>query len=396
MPDIAATISTPETVGSRWLGSRMAFCIATLLFWMSLFLYVPILPVYAKSIADSYGIVGLVMSSYALPQLLLRIPVGLLYDATARHKLIVMLSIVVAVVSASCLAAAGGALTLFLARSLAGAASAGWVAFTMFFTGYYPQAQTSRAIGTINAVNQAALLAATGLGGVLADAAGYRAVFLVAAGLAGLSLVVMAFARQPEVGATSRAAGGLRCLATSPLLIACSAMAVLMQFATFSSIFGFIPSYGATIGASNSQLGLVTMVALAASSVAAAASARLKERLGYTRSLSLGAALFAGSLLLVPVTVTPAQLALVQVLSGLGRGTLLTILMAMSVHSVPSGARATAMGVFQAVYAIGSLAGPAVSGAIAENLDLGAVFRVSATMALAIVAVAQHPAVRRA
>jgi len=173
-------------------------------------------------------------------------------------------------------------------------------------------------------------------------------------------------------------------------------MAVLLQFAAFSSIFGFIPSYGASIGASNSQLGLITMVTLAASAIAAFVSVRVAERLGYSAALCIGAALLGGSLLLVPATDTPEALMLVQVAGGLGRGSLQTLLMALSIRSAPPGSRATAMGVYQAVYAIGMLAGPLVSGVVADALDLDAVFRLSAVLAAAIALVAQHRVVRRA
>ena len=66
-----------------------------------------------------------------------------------------------------------------------------------------------------------------------------------------------------------RSSGDLARVATAPLLVASAVMAMLLQFATFSGIFGFIPSYGASIGASNSQLGVITMVTLAASAAAA-------------------------------------------------------------------------------------------------------------------------------
>ncbi|TFH34174.1 MAG: MFS transporter, partial [Dehalococcoidia bacterium] len=339
--------------------------------------------------------VGVVIAAYGLPQLLLRIPIGLYYDAITRRMPIIMLSIVIAVGSALLLTVANSAVTLFLARAMAGVASAGWVAFTMLFTAYYPPEHSARAIGLINAVNQAAMVAATGSGGVLADAFGYRAVFLIAAGLAALGLLAMSFAHEPAAVSRPRTVGSLRAVATSPLLIASSAMAVLMMYVTYASIFGFIPTYGASIGASDSQLGAITMLTLAASAVSAFVSVRVAERIGYTMALSLAAVLMAGSLLLVPTTTTPEALALVQIASGLGRGSLLALLMALSIQSAPSAVRATAMGVFQAMYAIGSLVGPIVSGAVADRLGLDAVFQLSVIPALAIVVVARHRVVRR-
>ena len=384
-----------RTDGPRLRRSRTAFCIATFFYLASFFIYVPFLPVYARSQVQNLAMVGVIISAYGLPQLLCRIPIGLYYDAVTRRKPIIMASIAIAVVSGLGFVVAGSGVTLFIARAMAGVASAGWVAFTMFFTTYYPPEHSARAIGLINAVNQAAMVAATGSGGVLADAFGYRAVFIVAVGLAVLGLLAMSFAHEPAAVPRSKTTGSLRAVATSPLLIASSVMAVLMMYVTYASIFGFIPSYGASIGASDSQLGAITMLTLAASAVSAFISVRLAERIGYTAALSIAAVMMAGSLLLVPTTSTPEALALVQIVSGLGRGSLLALLMALSIQSAPSAVRATAMGIFQAAYAIGSIAGPIVSGAIADSLGLHAVFQLSVIPALAIVVIAQHRVVRR-
>jgi len=54
------------------------------------------------------------------------------------------------------------------------------------------------------------------------------------------------------------------------------------------------------------------------------------------------------------------------------------------------------MGIFQAAYAIGSMAVPVVSGAIADNLGLDAVFELSAIIAMGVMVIAGHRVVRRA
>ncbi len=387
---------TPPSCGGHLLRrGRTLFCVVTFFYWASLYLYVPILPVYAESVVGKLSMVGIVIASYALPQLLLRIPIGLYFDSTPRRKPLVALSLVMCAGGAAGLALADGAWSLVLARAVTGIGAAGWVAFTVFFTRYYESAASARAIGTINAVNQVALVVATGCGGVLAQGGGYHATFLGAALLALLGLFVLAFAREPAVEAGSVMKRQLQHVATRPLLVAAASMAVLLHFANFASVFGFIPVYGARIGASSSQLGVITMLTLAASAVAAYTAVRLAERIGYSAALVGGAVLLGVSLLLVPLTLTPATLALVQLFSGFGRGSLATLLMALSIKSAPPGARATAMGVYQAVYAAGMMAGPVVSGFIAETAELSVVFVVSAGLSFTIALLARHPVVRR-
>ena len=78
---IGQSSGPPPRRGGRCLErSRVLFCAVTFFFFASLYLYVPILPVYAESVVGKLSVVGIVIASYALPQLLLRIPIGVFFD----------------------------------------------------------------------------------------------------------------------------------------------------------------------------------------------------------------------------------------------------------------------------------------------------------------------------
>ena len=77
------------------------------------------------------------------------------------------------------------------------------------------------------------------------------------------------------------------------------------------------------------------------------------------------------------------MVAVTQVMSGTGRGLAYPLLMGLSIRSVKPADRATAMGVFQAVYALGMFAGPASTGMLGDAFGLTAVFAILGTVALA-------------
>lgn len=390
-------LAGPDELPHDYARDRLLFAAATFFYWASLYLYVPILPVYAESLVGSLSLVGVVIAAYAVPQLLLRIPLGLKFDALTHRKPLVAASLVMCAIGALGLALADDVWQLSIARAMTGVGAAGWVAFTVFFAGYSTPSQAARAIGSINAINQIAQVVATGSGGFISDTLGQGAVFYGGAALAGVGLLLLGFAREPRAEPRGETRPGrFRFVISSPLLIAAAAMAVLLQFASFASIFGFVPVYGAGIGATSSELGIITMLALGAAALAAYSSVRLAERFGYSLALVAGAVVLGCSLLLVPVTRTPVELGLVQLVSGLGRGSLSTLLMALAIRSAPAGARATAMGIYQAVYAIGMLAGPLASGAIADSVQLATVFHLSAALSFVVAFMACHPVVRRA
>ena len=76
------------------------------------------------------------------------------------------------------------------------------------------------------------------------------------------------------------------------------------------------------------------------------------------------------------MTITTDLLTLtgLQAFNGFGRGMMNTVLINMALASAPVAIRATAMGSYQALYAIGMLLGPAASGPIAAAFGIEMVF----------------------
>ena len=178
---------------------------------------------------------------------------------------------------------------------------------------------------------------------------------------------------------------------TSPLLITVSIMGIMSHFAVFAGVFGFIPVYAAEIGASSSQLGLITMINLGFSTAAALGAVWVWERLGYRYTIILGTIICGLSLLAVPFIPNVPTLMLTQISFGLGSGVLMTTLMALSIRNVPREHQATAMGIYQAVYAVGMLTGPLVSGFLGAKLGLDSVFFAAASLSLAVTVLAFLP-----
>jgi len=374
--------------------SIVFFCLATFLFWIALYIYVPILPVYARSLGASLSMVGIVVASYAVPQLLLRIPIGVLHDVLSRRKILVAGGIAITSAGALGLGLAPNPWLLTLARAVTGLGAATWVTFTVYFTGYYHQEGTGRAIGIINFVQRFALVIATSCGGVIAEAHGFTSVFFIAAITGIVALLGLLFAREPAgLQVRTAASSSFMRVAAHPLLLTASFMAVLLQFSSFAIIFGFIPVYASGIGASNVELGIITMVAVGSSAVASLIAVNLAERYGNTFTIILGAAFIGMATLAIPFIPHVYLLETVMVAYGLGSGVLGTILMALSIRSVAPQQRATAMGVYQAIYAAGMLLGPLLSGFVGDSLGLASVFYLSASLCLVIAGLAFLPVI---
>ncbi|HLG51583.1 MAG TPA: MFS transporter [Chloroflexota bacterium] len=107
----------------------------------------------------------------------------------------------------------------------------------------------------------------------------------------------------------------------------------------------------------------------------------------------IGLALQAASAAVVPLLHDLLALGLSQAVGGIGRGLAMPTLLGLSIQTASSSEKATAMGVFQAVYAVGMVLGPASAGVVAEALGLTIAFLLSALMCLtglALLAIAKR------
>ena len=376
--------------------SVFLFCVTNFLFWAALYLYVPILPVYAQALGASLSMVGLIVASYSMPQLLLRIPIGVLFDATTRRKLLIAIEILMTLFGALGLGLAPHPWSLFFARALTGVGAAGWVIFSVYLTGYYPPASMKKAIGLINFVQGAALVVATLSGGLIAEKFGSKYTFWGAALLGLVALVPLLLAKQPAIARVERFSWRrFSAVATRPLLLVASFLAILTQFANWAGLFGFVPVYANQIGASKADLGIITTLALASSAVASLGVVWLINRCGNSFTIFLASILTGFSIAVVPFVQDVSLLQAVMVLNGLGRGLTMTAFMILSVQAVEPQNRATAMGVYQAAYSIGMVSGPLVSGFLADSIGLASVFYVSAALCGLMAALAFLPILRK-
>ncbi len=312
--------------------------------------------------------VGMVLSAYAILQVLLRIPIGIWSDRLGRRKPLVAGGIIFTSLGALGLGLSATPWLLFLSRMFTGIGTASWVVFPLYFSAYYSLNDSGKAIGLINFVRSIALIAATAGSGFIAEGLGLSKPFFLADVLGVFALLALTSIKETPIRQTLIPSWrSSLSVAARPLLLAVSLMAVLLNFAVFSGVFGFIPIYAAEIGASSSELGLITMMNLGFSALGALSAVWVWERVGYRSTTLWSALLISLSLFAIPFITTIPLLMAVQISCGLGSGVLTTLFMVLSIHGLPQQQQATAIGIYQAIYAIGMLVGPLTSGFLSSG-----------------------------
>ena len=361
------------------------FCAVTVLYWFSLYTYVPILPVYAASLGASYKLVGLIVGSYGVIQLFLRIPQGVLSDRWRKRKIFVVGAMCVSSLSAIGMFWFQDAISLLLFRGLSGVAATAWVIIVVLFASYFTPSEAPKAYGIMNSVSFAGQVAGMFAGGLVAEVWGLTSTFMLAAVGAALGLGLCAFVTEnaPKAGPPLRLSQVPVIMRNHHVLLA-SSMAILVQLLSYGTVYGFIPVAAHNMGATNFELGLLTTMASLPSIFASMLSGTwFIARLGRRATLCIGFVLMAFSAAIVPVLDNLFQLFGTQLIGGFGRGLVFPLLMAFAVTSVEERIKATAMGVFQSLYAFGMFAGPVMVGAVGDFSGLNTGFFLCGLVGLA-------------
>jgi len=363
--------------------SRILFFVATFLYWTSMYLYVPILSVHAENLGASMGLVGTVVGAYGLAQFLFRIPLGVWSDRIGARKPFILAGLAAAGLGALGLGMSADPRWLVAWRAMTGVGAAAWVAFTVLFSSYFPPEKVTRAMSQVTFVSAVGQMSSSYAGGLIAQVWGWTAPFYVAVVLALLGIAAAAMMEEkPMPVRRSISAAELWRIGTVPLLLAVSTVAMLGSWTQWATVNGFTPVYAAGLGASRADLGLLTTLMQLGYTVATVVSGFMAEKVGPRWTAMVGMGMQATGAVMVPMVQSIPLVAVTQLLGGAGRGLAYPLLMGLSIRSVRPSDRATAMGVFQATYALGMFAGPASTGVIGDALGLTAVFGVAAAASL--------------
>jgi MFS family permease len=352
-------------------------------FWMTIYAYVPNLPVYARDSDASVAMVGLITGSYGIMQILLRFPLGMLSDRLRRRKPFILAGIAVGIASSVLMFLIGTPLALLAGRLMAGLSACAYVQMTVLFSSYYDMRHMSKSLGLVEGSSAAGQLAAMLLGGLAASLFSARYTFLLAALLGVVGLAIASFTQESRIERKPASFAQIGSALRERTLITASVLAIFALAVLFSKGFVYTPLFASVFNPSPMQQSALLMLVLLPIAVfSPLTGSRLVPRFGTRAIVAAGFAMQAASCAIVPFASSIGWLYISQFVTGIGYGLAFPSLMALSISNMPADKRATAMGFFQAVYGIGIFAGPWVSGLLTAGLGQNPPFFISAGLAV--------------
>ncbi|MBL06313.1 MAG: hypothetical protein CL773_00390 [Chloroflexi bacterium] len=355
--------------------------VGTFFFWASLYLYVPILPNHSKDLGASATMIGYIVASYAIGQIILRIPLGIAVDlwGTKPFAIITMLC---SAIGSFGLLVSNGPLDIFFARLITGIAGSGWVAVSLLFASQFKKELLHYASSFMMGINGVAITISTLLSGRLSDLYGDKTPFLASLIVSILGMVILFWAKYEKPKKTKLNKNKIFNLLKNDVLLRISAIAIGFHFVTFGVNFGFLPILIENLGGSKTNIGDITTLSQLAGITGMALSAWFISKIGIRKTMILGSTSMIFSLLLTSYVENISIIALLQFISGFGRGILYTVTITLILFSFEDSSTGLAMGAYQAYYALGMFLGPAISGIVVNNFGINAIFWLSSFITL--------------
>jgi MFS family permease len=381
-----------EAIASK--RDHVIFLSTVFCFWFSTYIYIPVFGLYLENIGFTYALIGVILGSYGVTQIILRFPLGVLSDRLVGiRKQLLIAGFYFALLSGLLLIFSESFAAVFIARLLAGITAAMWVMATVLYSQYFTAQHASKAMSRIQFITVFAQFFSMMVSGYLVLHFGWKFPFWIAV-LTSVIGILLAYqikdvplsrpSSQP-INVTSHIQKTFKVRGLKEItFLSLSAHAIL-----FITIFGFSPMYASQLSQSTHAITILVCAFFIPHALATWFLMFYKVRLLEQKRFLLVSFLFTAILLaFVPFTNSLMALSLIHAGFGLALGVIFPLLLSMVIQVSTSELKNSAMGFYQSFYAVGILIGPLLAGEIAEVVHISFIFYLCALLAfLAVVVV---------
>ena len=373
---------------------RLLLYLVTFFYWFAQYVYNPYMTPYLLGLNISASFAGVIVGMYGSTQLLCRLPLGLAADNKQKHKLFILLGALLSATASLIRVLSQNPYVLLSANAISGVASSMWISFTILNSLYYEPHELSRSIGSINAVNNAGILAAYLLGGLFYQRFGMVLMFWMSLISGAIATVLALFIVDEPPKPNPLPVRQLLRVVGQRRLIVYSLLAALFQFIVFATSNSFSNTVIQNIGVTSIQLSICSALFTFAGVLSSYfVGTKRAAAIGETRLAVIGFSLLALYCFLLPQMKSFFGMTVMQFLGGCGGTLVFSLIMSAAIRDVPDEQRSTAMGFFQSVYAIGIMAGPSVMGTLIDWFRITPAFSIVGVVC--VLTAAAYPLISR-
>ncbi|MHC6179694.1 MFS transporter [Clostridium sp. JNZ X4-2] len=345
--------------------------VIVVMFWFSQYVYMPYQTPYLLSVGVAANFIGVVVGAYGLSQMILRMPIGVMADIRGRHKFFIIIG-----------SSSSGLASLFrifmpngigflLGSLFSGLASAMWISFMVLYSNYFKKDEMQKSMGTIIAANNMGVLVGFAAGSLFYDRFGMNILCILSVAAALPSTILAFFIKEPDINFTPVPVKKLITVYFDKRLIGFSLLTLIQQGILMSTVMSFTNQIVKQLGASGFQIGMNSIIYIVAAVISSYFSAsKLALKRGPEFWIPLVLVCICIYCLVVPNSSSITYIYFAQILMAMSTGILFSFCTSEAMKNVDQNKKSTAMGYFQAIYAVGMTIIPALTGIISHNYNM--------------------------
>ncbi|WP_288549922.1 MFS transporter [uncultured Brachyspira sp.] len=370
--------------------------IIMILYWFSLYTYIPFQVPYLYALNVTPSIVGIILGLYGASQMILRFPFGIISDYFGKYKIFIVLGSLLSAVSCIIKIVYPSANGFLVGNILTGVAASTWLMYMVLYYSYFDRSKEHMAASKCLVANVIGMFLGFLFATIFYQKFGMN-LMLIAAALAAFAATILALFLKEEKREKKNNIKDLILVIKNRRLLFFSVLSIIEQGIHMAASVSFTLNRIKELGGASYLVGIASLLNMFFAIVSAyIASTSFASKRGSKFYVPFSFVLLGLYCVAVILTKNIFVIVASQILSGLSIGMLASYLTSEALIEIDRDKKSSAMGFYQTAYSIGIFIYPIITGKIVEmySIEIAYIFLTASAVICAFIALLYYKKVK--
>lgn len=370
--------------------------IIMILYWFSLYTYIPFQVPYLYALNVTPSIVGIILGLYGASQMILRFPFGIISDYFGKYKIFIVLGSLLSAVSCIIKIVYPSANGFLVGNILTGVAASTWLMYMVLYYSYFDRSKEHMAASKCLVANVIGMFLGFLFATIFYQKFGMN-LMLIAAALAAFAATILALFLKEEKREKKNNIKDLILVIKNKRLLFFSVLSIIEQGIHMATSVSFTLNRIKELGGASYLVGIASLLNMFFAIVSAyIASTSFASKRGSKFYVPFSFVLLGLYCVAVILTKNIFVIVASQILSGLSIGMLASYLTSEALIEIDRDKKSSAMGFYQTAYSIGIFIYPIITGKIVEmySIEMAYIFLTASAVICAFIALLYYKKVK--
>lgn len=370
--------------------------IIMILYWFSLYTYIPFQVPYLYALNVTPSIVGIILGLYGASQMILRFPFGIISDYFGKYKIFIVLGSLLSAISCIIKIVYPTANGFLVGNILTGVAASTWLMYMVLYYSYFDRSKEHMAASKCLVANVIGMFLGFLFATIFYQKFGMN-LMLIAAALAAFAATILALFLKEEKREKKNNIKDLILVIKNKRLLFFSVLSIIEQGIHMAASVSFTLNRIKELGGASYLVGIASLLNMFFAIVSAyIASTSFASKRGSKFYVPFSFVLLGLYCVAVILTKNIFVIVASQILSGLSIGMLASYLTSEALIEIDRDKKSSAMGFYQTAYSIGIFIYPIITGKIVEmySIEMAYIFLTASAVICAFIALLYYKKVK--